>query len=450
MIKDYKPELLAPAGNLTCALAAFDAGADAVYAGLPKFNARERSDNFTMEQFGALIAYARRNNKKVYLTLNTLIKEVELKDLIELLAEVAYLRPDAVIVQDLGVMQAIRTYFPELVIHASTQVGIHNSAGIAVLEKLGVSRVILERQVTVEELEEIMGKTSMEVEIFVHGALCCSLSGTCTFSSWLGGWSGNRGKCKQPCRRRFFADDGNGFFFSSQDLYTLDMIEKFKELGVASFKIEGRMKKPDYIRATVSAYKRVVDAEKVDDTVLNEARNELSKAAGRKWSHGFYTAESMEELIQHRQLGVSGTLCGDVISSENGRSFQVKVTRRLHVGDRIRLQSRTGDEAPSMTITKMFVNNKASNKAIKGEICSIPYDREVAYDAQVYRVGVATEDMDNRISLLPNFKPVVDLEIKLDSKKLTIAVKEFPIVWEHEVGFAWAENRPCDEATLIE
>ncbi len=447
MKNDKKPELLAPAGNLTCALAAFDAGADAVYAGLPRFNARERSENFTTEDYSKLIAYARKNGKKVYLTLNTLIKEIELKDLIELLSEVAYMRPDAVIVQDLGVLYAIKNYFPSLTIHASTQMGIHNSAGIELLEKLGVERVILERQVTITEIEEIMSKTKMEVEVFVHGALCCSLSGSCTFSSWLGGWSGNRGKCKQPCRRRFFSESGNGFFFSPQDLYTLDFVEKFKELGIASMKIEGRLKKPDYIRHTVKSYKMLVDCDDISETVLKEARRELSYASGRKWSHGFYTEESQQNLIHYKQLGVAGSLSGDIIDTE-GNIFAVEVTKRLHVGDRIRIQPRSGEDGPAMTITKLFVNNKSVTKATKGQICTIPFDRPVEVRSQVFKIGVSTESMESRIANLPGLKPELDFKIELYNNLLKIEVLEQGLVWEKKVAFSAAKSRSCDEATV--
>ncbi|MCK4983561.1 MAG: U32 family peptidase, partial [Victivallaceae bacterium] len=233
------PELLAPAGNLLAGITAFDAGADAVYAGLSKFNARERSENFSFNDMSCLIAYAHKNSRKVYVTLNTLIKEMELPEIVEFIAELGRIRPDAVIVQDLGVLRIIREYFPDLEIHASTQMGFHNSAGLRVAANLGAKRVILERQITLDELKIMQNDSPVDLEVFVHGALCCSLSGQCLFSSWLGGWSGNRGKCKQPCRRRFYSSKGNGFFFSTQDLSTLDLVHNFKQMGIASLKIEG-------------------------------------------------------------------------------------------------------------------------------------------------------------------------------------------------------------------
>ncbi|MCK5834695.1 MAG: U32 family peptidase [Lentisphaeria bacterium] len=450
MKTNNKPELLAPAGNMGCALAAFDAGADAVYAGLDRFNAREKSTNFTTEEFEQLIAYAHKNGKKVYLTLNTLIKEDEIKDVVEILAEVAFLRPDAVIVQDFGIVQLLRTYFPELAIHGSTQMGLHNSAGVNMAKSLGVERVILERQVTLDEMAEVMTNVEdSEVEVFVHGALCCSLSGVCTFSSWLGGWSGNRGKCKQPCRRRFYSEDGNGFFFSAQDLYTLDMVGKFKEMGVHSLKIEGRLKKADYISNVVKAYRMVIDAEDSnDEEILQKARVQLSQAPGRKWSHGFYTDESQKSLIEHYSLGVAGQLSGDVVGTGTNR-YMVKVSRRLHLGDRVRIQAYNGDGGPAMTITKMYVDNRPVTKAVKGETCTILYDREVPHQGQVYKVGTSTEDMTARIAALPDFRPEVDLSIEVSDLSLVVSVVNQGLEWSTEVNFQPAQKRACSAEDFV-
>ena len=194
------PELLAPAGSPACALAAFDAGADAIYAGLAKFNARERGENFTPEVMAQIVDYAHKLGRKVYI------------------------------------------------------------AGLKIAKELGVTRVVLERQMTIEEIAEVKKSTDLELEVFIHGALCASLSGQCLFSSYLGGYSGNRGKCKQPCRRRYFSKNGNGFFFSPQDLCSIDMLPRLREIGVASLKIEGRLKQPDYVKQTVGAYRMLLDA----------------------------------------------------------------------------------------------------------------------------------------------------------------------------------------------
>ena len=183
--KSTLPELLAPAGNLETALAAFDAGADAVYGGLVKFNARERAANFSSEELGKLLSYAHGCGRRVYLTFNTLLREQELDEAAEFLAGLARLRPDALIVQDLAVVELCRSYFPQLVLHASTQMGIHNSPGWPPRRTRHPS-VILERQVTLEELRRIAAVSPVELEVFVHGSLCCSLSGRCLLSFALG------------------------------------------------------------------------------------------------------------------------------------------------------------------------------------------------------------------------------------------------------------------------
>ncbi|MEI6810372.1 MAG: peptidase U32 family protein, partial [bacterium] len=283
-----KPELLAPAGTITAGLIAFDCGADAVYAGLPRFNARERGDNFTADEMSRLIAYAHKINRKVYVTLNTLLKETELTEAADIAAALVDMGPDAVIVQDLGLVHVLRTCFPSLTLHGSTQMGLHNSAGAAFAQTIGLSRIILERQVTFEELSAIRKNTNIELEMFVHGALCCGRSGACMFSSWLGGWSGNRGKCKQPCRRRYFSQKGNGFFFSPGDLCLLENVPLLKKAGLSSLKIEGRLRREDYVRSVVSAYRHMLNAAPgAEATALREARGMLMATPGRKWTAGF-------------------------------------------------------------------------------------------------------------------------------------------------------------------
>lgn len=203
----------------------------------------------------------------------------------EYLAQLSEIAPDALLVQDLGIIRMAREYFPSLTLHASTQMGFQNSAGLKIAKELGVTRVVLERQMTIEEIAEVKKSTDLELEVFIHGALCASLSGQCLFSSYLGGYSGNRGKCKQPCRRRYFSKNGNGFFFSPQDLCSIDMLPRLREIGVASLKIEGRLKQPDYVKQTVGAYRMLLDAPPEEfPKRIGEARNMLSKgcdASGR-------------------------------------------------------------------------------------------------------------------------------------------------------------------------
>ncbi len=444
-------ELLAPAGNLACALAAFDAGADAVYAGLKRFNARERTENFSHEDMSKLLGYASRNGKKVYITFNTLIKENELCDAAEELAALELLRPDAVIVQDTGALRLIRDYFPGLTIHASTQMGLHNSAGIAFARDLGVKRVILERQTTLKEIQQMLAAApGMELEMFIHGALCCCISGSCLLSSWLGGWSGNRGKCKQPCRRRYHSDEGNGFFLSSQDLCTLELIPQIMTSGVRSLKIEGRLRRADYVENVVSAYRLSMDSAHDPaqfKEALPKAKELLAKTCGRKWSLGFYTDQSRKDLIKFDSLGASGQLCGKVLNAGNG-GFTVLPSRRLHVGDVIRVQPRSGDEGPAVTITKMSIQGKPVNRALKDEAVFIHSDKVVTRDSLVYKTGESVGDYTKRIAALPSRKLPLDLQIALSRKELKIKLPN-GITWRKPLDLAEAGTHPLTPETLV-
>ncbi len=435
-------ELLAPAGTPEALIAAFSAGADAVYAGLPRFNARERGENFTVENMRQAIAYAHKLHKKVYITLNTLIKESELADLAEYVAEIADMQPDAVIVQDLGVLRMLREFFPNLTIHASTQMGIHNSEGVALAESMGVKRVILERQMTWEELNEMRKKSSVELEIFCHGALCCSLSGSCLFSSYLGGASGNRGKCKQPCRRRFFSKEGNGFFFSTADLATLEMIPKFRELGVASLKIEGRLKQPDYVYNAVKAYRTVLDAPEITPAVIGEARQILAGTCGRRWSDGFFSEKSMKSLVRHDALGASGTLLGKVVAvGESG--FNAELKQRLHIGDRLRVQPLSGDEGSAFTLTKLFIDRKIVSVARPGDVVYIPCDKPVAMNGLLYKTGVS-HSVDTKVLENTQVRDVLELGIKLEPARLSVIIKNLDNapLWEYSEEFQIAGKHP--------
>ncbi len=444
-----KPELLAPAGSMASALAAFDAGADAVYAGLPKFNARERGENFTEDSMARLIAYARKNGRKVYVTLNTVLKEEELPELVETLAALRRLGPDALIVQDLGVALIARRYFPELVLHASTQMGFHNSAGIEIAEKLGFRRVILERQITMEELAQIRAKTTLELEVFVHGALCCSLSGQCLFSSYLGGASGNRGKCKQPCRRRYFAGKGNGFFFSPQDLCALELLPQLMELGVASFKIEGRLRQPDYVSQVTGAYRAMIDAEgRPDRALMGELHRKLGKACGRKWSTGFFSEESTAGLIQHQAMGAAGMLCGQVDEiRDNGFGFVTG--KRIHLGDRLRLQETSSEEGAALTVTRMFSENQSVRKVSPGDRVFICCDKPARERSLVFKIGESFSDYSGRIAALPAPKTKIGLVIALSANEIVVETTNSTLdPWKRGLSLAPAARHPLTAETL--
>ena len=241
--KNKKPELLSPAGSMECFFAALENGANAVYFGLEDFSARAGAQNLTLDEAGKAIAYARQRSVKVYIALNTLIKTHELENVVDYLIALEELQPDAIILQDLGLLYLLQSLFPRFNLHASTQMAIHNLAGIRQLEKIGFQRVVLARELSIAEIDYICQNTFLEIEVFIHGALCYSYSGLCFFSSMLGGRSGNRGRCAQPCRMQYKTSQNNeGYYFSMKDLQSLPSINKLMVAGVHSFKIEGLMK----------------------------------------------------------------------------------------------------------------------------------------------------------------------------------------------------------------
>jgi len=420
-----KPELLAPAGNLLSAIVAFESGADAVYMGLSKFNARERADNFSFDDLSKLLCYAGKNHRRVYVAFNTLVKEMELPEATEFLARIAELEPDALIVQDLGVVNLVRTFLPELPLHASTQMAVHNSAGVAAAERMGISRVILERQVTREELMLISRNSRIELEVFIHGALCCSLSGRCLFSSWLGGWSGNRGKCTQPCRRRFYSENGNGFFFSAKDLSSPESIAKLMKTGVSSFKIEGRLKKPDYIANVVGAYRIIIDdAMRGKTSPSREALEMLRNTSSRSFSSGFSSKKAFKNLIESEQMGVTGSFCGKV-SHPVRNGFMAEVARRIHVGDILRIQKHAGDNSASLTVSTITIDGEIVPKATDGDVCFIRCDREVPEGADIFKTGESFDKMTAKLANLPMRRRKIDLNITLSENVIEIDTSEF-------------------------
>jgi putative protease len=253
------PELLAPAGSPEALDAAIAGGADAVYLGLKSFNARMRGSNFAYSQFETALRALHRMGRKVYVTVNTVFEQREADRMYQLLKYLAALGPDGLIVQDFGVIAMAAREFPALKLHASTQMNVSSVAGVNLLSKYGVSRVVLSRELSLGEIRGIRDRTNSELEIFVHGALCVSVSGLCLFSSFLGGKSANRGMCTQACRRLYRRGGERGYYFSPADLELVSLVPVLAEAGVNSLKIEGRMKSAEYVRTAVSAYRRVLD-----------------------------------------------------------------------------------------------------------------------------------------------------------------------------------------------
>ena len=333
------PELLAPAGSVEAYFAAVEAGADAVYLGLQKFSARERAENFTLGELCRVLPHAREHGVRVYLAMNTVLTEADLPEAIGMLHQAAPLLPDAVIVQDLGLLRIVREYFPGISLHVSTQAGCASAAAAEEFARLGADRVILERHLRLEEVRQIAARAGVGVEIFVHGAMCYSYSGKCFFSSYLGGKSGNRGACVQPCRRLYGYEGGEAAIFSTRDLSLLDLLPELVRMGFAAFKIEGRMRSAEYVSGVVSAYRAALDrirAGKPDEGVA-EGRKILSDVIGREETRGLTGGASPVEVVAGGSTGNVGEPLGAIREIRDGWAFlpgEVSVSR----GDRLRVQ----------------------------------------------------------------------------------------------------------------
>ena len=326
-------ELLAPAGNVEALDAAIGEGADAVYLGLKSFNARSRSTNFAWNQFEAAVQSVHRQGKKIFVTVNTVSEEREMERLYRFLAYLEKIGPDAIIVQDFGVIRMVQEFFPKLTVHSSTQMNVASAKAVNLLSKQGVSRVVLARELGLDEIKHIRQNTSAELEVFVHGALCVSESGLCLFSSYLGGKSANRGMCTQACRRIYTAEGSDnleqGYFFSPGDLQLVEKIPDLVMAGVDSFKIEGRMKSAEYVGSVTAAYRYVLDHWQEDKKgAIATGQRILSTDFARAKTSFWYDFKSTEDekvaenVLNPHQAGGTGIYLGTIDKMRTVKSQQ--------------------------------------------------------------------------------------------------------------------------------
>ncbi len=322
------PELLAPAGGWDALRAAVAGGADAVYFGLSNFNARHRASNFTVEELPKVVEYLHRRNVLGYVTVNTLIFSDELAEAAELIAAIVAAGADAVIVQDLGLVRLVHRLAPELPIHGSTQMTLTEPRGIEFVRRLGVERVILARELSLDDIRLIATRTDMPLEVFVHGALCIAYSGQCLTSEALGGRSANRGQCAQACRLPYeLIVDGQpreladkAYLLSPQDLAAYDSIESLTKLGVRCFKIEGRLKTPQYVAVTSQTYRAAIDAAAAGEPLVLPRQQllDLEQSFSRGFSPGFIEGVNHQQLVQGRFPKSRGVRLGTVAECGKG------------------------------------------------------------------------------------------------------------------------------------
>lgn len=408
-----KKELLSPAGSMECLEAAVNNGADAVYLAGKLFGARKYATNFSNEELEEAVKFCHLYGVKIYITVNTIIYENEIKSVLDYLCFLYNIGVDAVIVQDIGLISLIRKYLPGLEIHASTQAHTHNLEQIKLLEQLGVKRVVLAREMSLEEINKI--DTNMELEVFIHGALCISYSGQCLFSSGVLNRSGNRGECAGLCRTPFNMLEDNKqimnskYLLSPKEFNTTNNFEELKKSKALSFKIEGRMKSPEYVGYVTSIYRKLLDNDNYvlsDEEIFN-----LKSLYNRGFTKGYLFNNSDEEFISLNSSNHQGVIIGNVVDVSNDK-IKIHLTHDLYQGDAIRLPNGEGMYINFLYNEKMMLINKGLK------------------DNYVYIDNKCNLKDKGEVRLTINSSLEKELK-KKDNKKINISAKVYAHIGKH-------------------
>ena len=364
------PELLSPAGNMQSAIAAINAGADAVYVGGKNFSARNLAQNFMDEELEQLICYAAIRGVKIYIAVNTLYKNAEMPHVVDFVRKMQAAGAAAFILQDIGLAYVLRNELPDIEIHASTQMTIHSTNGAKYMENMGFTRIVLARELSLAEIAEINDGTNIKLETFVHGALCYAYSGQCLMSSLIGGRSGNRGKCAQICRTKFtLLKDGEilraGYLLSPKDICALDILGDISSAGVTSLKIEGRMKSPEYVYLVTRAYRQMLDGTNAKDDIARQNVLQIFNRGG-SFSQGYYNTFSSADMMSTITPKSSGIKIGTVLSAQRG-SCTIRFTTPLSPGDGIEIWTIDGNHV-GCGISKEIEKNSRVLFVIQGNI----------------------------------------------------------------------------------
>ena len=363
-------ELLSPAGDFECLKAAVQNGANCIYFGANLFSARAYANNFDDDELAKAIEYCKIRGVKTNLTLNILIKDDELESAFNVAKKAYESGIDAIIVQDLGLAKMLIKNFPDLPIHASTQMSVHNLQGVLELQELGFSRVVLSRELSIEEIEYICENSNIEIECFIHGALCISYSGQCLFSSMIGGRSGNRGKCAQSCRLPYELIENEkttldkGYLLSPRDLCSLDYLPRLINCGVKSLKVEGRMKSPEYVATVTRIYRKYINLAKSNKTykIDEQDRKDLMQVFNRgNFSSGHLNPHANKNLIFSEKPNNMGLFLGHVAKYNPSKGLiTLNLNEPIEIGDTIALEKETGTYTISELMTKN-TNIKTAN-----------------------------------------------------------------------------------------
>ena len=407
-----KIELLAPAGSMESLIAAINNGADAIYLGGNKFSARAYASNFDNETMMKAVDYAHSYCVKVYVTINTILKQSELKEALKYAGYLYEIGVDALIIQDLGLISLIRDVYPSFELHASTQMTIHNGEGALYFKEKGLQRIVLSRELSLDEIKHISTDLGIETEIFVHGALCVCYSGQCLMSSMIGGRSGNRGRCAQPCRMQYTLKgetlgEKKGYLLSPKDTCLIDDIDSIIKSGTSSLKIEGRMKKPEYVAGVTRNYRQSIDKvlknAKFD---LHKGRNELAQLFNREGFSKAYLHKNVgKDMMSYNYPKNTGVFIGQVTNSN-----EVVLEENVGLGDGIRFND------DGFTLSKILKNNKEVKEAFRGDTVKL-------FPVGGYKKGYRLYKMSDK-KLYDELKE----DLKLYKKKISLALEvEFKV-----------------------
>ena len=428
-----KVELLAPAGSIESLHAAVQNGADAVYLGGSKFSARAYASNFDEETMKKAVDYCHIYGVKVYVTVNILLKEKELKEALEYVKYLYNIGVDALIIQDTGLFYLIKKYLPDFELHASTQMTVHNLQGAKLLQDIGYERIVLSRELSMKEIKDISNNLKVETEVFVHGALCICYSGQCLMSSLIGGRSGNRGRCAQPCRLPYTLvnkktnQKEKAYLLSPKDVCTIENVEDLILSGAHSFKIEGRMKRPEYVAGVVKNYREVIDSfynRNIKNVDYKTKIKNLLKLFNREgFSKAYLYGNEGIDMIAKNFPKNTGIYIGEVNNQSN-----IKLKEDLTLGDGIRIKEK------GFTVSKIIKNNKEVETAYPGDLVKIYPD--------IYKKGnklYKTSDVKLLKKISKSFEETYKKKINIDIN--IVFKKEMPITIYTHIG---------DELILVE
>ena len=450
-----KPELLAPAGSFDALKAAVEAGADAVYLAGESFGARAYAENFNRENLIDAVKFAHLRNVSIHVTTNTILADDELEKFADYIKFLRKANVDAFLIQDLGAAKIAKNIAPEIPLHASTQMTIHNLEGVKILSELGFSRVVLSRELSLPEIKKIAKNSSIEIEIFMHGALCVCYSGQCLMSSMIGGRSGNRGRCAQPCRLPYILVDENNqeilqnvgeYLLSPKDLNTLEILPKLLDCGISSLKIEGRMKRPEYVATVVKVYRdalnKILFGKNFDKDIGNK---KLAQIFNRDFTTAYLEKNPGKNLISDKRPNNRGVLVGRIAKVEKNK-ISIKISEKISAGDQIEIWVKVGGRK-TFTVEKFVVEN---------DICSVEVSdtRGIKISDRVFKIFDAELISEARKYFQNNFVRKIPVIAKIFvevGKKLTLQMTDADGNFASaETNFVAevAKNRPLTFETL--